>query len=404
MTAMFTTPFLQAPQHQIQTAVIGAGVIGLSIARSLACKYNHEVLILEQSSMGSGISSRNSEVIHAGIYYDKDKMPLKSKFCVEGKKIMYNYCEERGIPHRRCGKLIVASDAEQRDVGLPKLVQYAKRNGVHDLRLFSKDDVSVIEPNVLCEGAVHSPSTGIVDSHAYMTSLLGDAEECGATLAQHCKVDGGYIIPSANSKSDSIVLNVDGSEIQCDNVIMCAGLASDRIATDILSSRKVASNEMQQCIPKQYYAKGNYFKLVNQSSPFTRLIYPLPDPKGGLGIHATIDLSGRIKFGPDVEWLDRDTSILDEIDFRVNAAREESFYTAIRKYWPGLKHGNIVPDYSGVRPKLTHPTLEHSGGKDFVIAGKEMHGIDGLIILLGIESPGLTSSLAIGEFVANMFR
>ena len=404
---MMATPHLHAPQHCIQTAIIGAGVIGLFIARSLACNHNHEVLIIEQQgSIGSGISSRNSEVIHAGIYYDKDTMPLKCRLCVEGKKMMYNYCEERGIPYKRCGKLIVASDVEQRDVGLPKLVEYAKRNGVDDLKILSKEDVTEIEPNVVCEGAVLSPSTGIVDSHSLMTSLLGDAEECGATLAQHCKVDSGYILPpSTNSKSDSIVLNVDGSEIQCDNVIICAGLASDKIASDILASRSGTSTETGQSIPKQYYAKGNYFKLENQASPFTRLIYPLPDPRGGLGIHATIDLTGSIKFGPDVQWLDHETpNDPEQIDFRVESSRSDSFYDAIRKYWPELQDGNIVPDYAGVRPKLLHPNLRKEGCKDFVIAGKETHGISGLVVLLGIESPGLTSSLAVGEYVASMFR
>jgi L-2-hydroxyglutarate oxidase LhgO len=354
--------------------------------------------------MGSGISSRNSEVIHAGIYYDRDTMPLKSRFCVDGKKMMYKYCEERGVPYKRCGKLIVATDVEQREVGLPKLIEYAKRSGVDDLQTISKEDVSAIEPNVVCEGAVLSPSTGIVDSHALMTSLLGDAEECGATLASHCKVDGGYILPSQGGQSESIVLNVDGSEIQCDNVVVCAGLASDMIAADILSSRNNATNEVQRSLPKQYFAKGNYFKLENQKSPFERLIYPLPDPKGGLGIHATIDLAGSTKFGPDVQWLDHDNASRKNgmIDFNVDAARADLFYEAIRKYWPELEYGNIVTDHAGIRPKLLHPNYYMAGCKDFVIAGKEVHGISGLVVLLGIESPGLTSSLAIGEYVAKM--
>ncbi|KAL3799614.1 hypothetical protein ACHAWO_008930 [Cyclotella atomus] len=403
---MFPTARRHAPQHHIQSAVIGAGVVGLSVARSLACSHNHEVLIIEQNAMGSGISSRNSEVIHAGIYYDKDTMPLKSRLCVDGKKMMYKYCEERDVPYKRCGKLIVASDVEQREVGLPKLIEYAKRNGVDDLKTLSKEDVSAIEPNVVCEGAVLSPSTGIVDSHTLMTSLLGDAEECGATLASHRKVDGGYILPGANGKSGSIVLNVDGSEIQCDNVVVCAGLASDKIAADILSSITKGANEVQQPLPKQYFAKGNYFKLENQKSPFGRLIYPLPDPKGGLGIHATIDLAGSTKFGPDVQWLDHDNIARPDemIDFSVDAARADLFYDAIRKYWPDLEDGNIVTDYAGIRPKLLHPNFHMTGCKDFVIAGKEAHGVSGLVVLLGIESPGLTSSLEIGEYVAKMLR
>ena len=402
---MFATPRLHTAQHHVQTAIIGAGIIGLSIARSLACTRNHEVLIIEQNSIGSGISSRNSEVIHAGIYYDRDTMPFKSRFCVEGKKMMYQYCDERNISYQKCGKLIVASDAEQRGVGLPKLVEYAKRNGVDDLKILSKEDVSLMEPNVICEGAVLSPSTGIVDSHGLMTSFLCDAEDCGATLAQHCKVDGGYILPSTNGKNDSIVLEVDGSEIQCDNVVICAGLFSDKIASDILSPRDKSPSERQPTIPRQYYAKGNYFKLENHPSPFTRLVYPLPDPKGGLGIHATIDLSGSTKFGPDVQWLDHDTATPTLIDWNVDEKRTESFYEAIRKYWTELNDGDLVPDYAGVRPKLLHPKVNlQTVSKDFVIAGKETHGTSGFVVLLGIESPGLTSSLAIGDHVANMFR
>ena len=354
-----------------------------------------------------GISSRNSEVIHAGIYYDKDQ-PLKSRFCVQGKKMMYDYCQERNIPYKRCGKLIVAHDIEQLNVGLPKLMELAKRNGVNDLKQMSKEDVSVMEPNVVCEGAVISPSTGIVDSHALMTSLLAEAEEFGATLVHFSKVEGGHVL------DDSIVLDVDGSEIQCNNVVICAGLASDKVASEIISSSNnevsdsvdIMHNQRQQSrlIPKQYYAKGNYFKLENQPSPFTRLIYPLPDPKGGLGIHATIDLVGSTKFGPDVQWINA-ANDSEQIDMKVDETRTDSFYDAIRKYWPGLEDGNLVPDYAGLRPKLFHPKFPKAGViKDFVIAGEDHHGISGLVVLTGIESPGLTSSLAIGDYVADMFR
>ena len=402
---MFATPCLQTTQHHVQTTIIGAGIVGLSIARSLACDCHHEVLIIEQNSIGSGISSRNSEVIHAGIYYDRDTMPFKSKFCVQGKSKIYQYCEERNISFQKCGKLIVASSAEQRDIGLPKLVEYAKRNGVDDLKIVSKEEVSIIEPNVTCEGAVLSPSTGIVDSHGLMTSLSGDAEDCGAILAQHCKVDDGYILPSTNGRNDSIVLSVDGSEIQCDNVVICSGLESDKIASKILSPKGRSPSESQPTIPPQYYAKGNYFKLENQPSPFSRLVYPLPDPKGGLGIHATIDLSGSTKFGPDVQWLDHNETMPALIDWSVDEKRVHLFYKAIREYWTGLNDGDLVPDYAGVRPKLLHPKVNlHAGCEDFVIAGKESHGVNGLIVLLGIESPGLTSSLAIGDYVANMFE
>ena len=391
--------------HHIQTAVIGAGVIGLSVARALAKDRHHEVLILEQStSIGSGISSRNSEVIHAGIYYDRDTMHLKSQLCVDGKHMMYDYCRERDIPYRQCGKLLVATDAVQRDIGLPQMIEYAKKNGVYDLQLLTKEQVAEHEPCITCTGGVLSPSTGIVDSHAFMTSLLADAEEFGATLALQCKVQGGRV------EKGNLVLQVDESEIACDNVIICAGLATDKIAADILhtSSSKAQDDEctsQEEAFPKQYYAKGNYYKLENQKSPFSRLVYPLPDPNGGLGVHATIDLANSTRFGPDVEWLDVTTGYPDAIDMNVDPARAELFYAAIRKYWPELQDGNLVPDYSGVRPKLHHPNTCHSGGiKDFMIVGRECHGVKGLTLLLGIESPGLTSSLAIGRYVAERIK
>jgi L-2-hydroxyglutarate oxidase LhgO len=293
-------------------------------------------------------------------------------------------------------------------------MEMAQRNGVHDLRMLSKHDVSNMEPNVVSEGAVLSPSTGIVDSHALLTSLLADAQECGATLALNCQVQAGYVLPSTrDGNRQSIVLIVDGSEIECDNVVISAGLSSDTIASEIISYTK--HNTAQPIheapssrLPTQYYAKGNYFRLQNQKSPFSRLIYPLPDPNGGLGIHATIDLSGSTKFGPDVEWLDCNLADRPDsmMDTNVDPSRADSFYHAIRKYWPDLEDGNIVPDYSGIRPKLWHPrrNFGKDGIKDFVIAGKEWHGLSGLVVLLGIESPGLTSSLAIGEHVAKMLR
>ena len=404
---MFRRTATLCDQFHVQTAVIGAGVIGLSVARALS-KKGHEVLLLEQSNaIGSGTSSRNSEVIHAGIYYDKNTMPLKSKLCVDGKKLLYEYCNDRNIPYRQCGKLLVATDAEQRDVGLPKLVKFAKRNGVDDLQLLSKDDVAAYEPNVKCTGGVLSPSTGIVDSHSLMTSLLADAEEHGTTLALNCQVNGGRIIPNNSGEKGCIELDVDDSEIlSCDNVIICAGLETDTIMSSIISSACPAGNsDVKLQIPKQYYAKGNYFKLENQKSPFSRLIYPLPDPKGGLGVHATIDLGESTRFGPDVEWLDKNTSSPDNIDMNVDPKRADSFYEAIRKYWPDLEDGNLVPDYSGIRPKLLHPNLTKIDGtqiiRDFMIAGPNYHGVKGLTVLLGIESPGLTSSLALGNYVAD---
>jgi L-2-hydroxyglutarate oxidase LhgO len=269
-------------------------------------------------------------------------MPLKSRFCVEGKRLLYDYCRERFIPFRQCGKLLVATDAEERDFGLPSLLDIAKKNGVHDLKKLSSEEiVAEHEPNVTCTGGVLSPSTGIVDSHALLTSLLADAEEYGATLALNCQVKGGRIIPSASKEIGNLMLFVDDSEIACDHVVVCAGLATDKIATAILSSScSTASGNgsaTHVLTPKQFYAKGNYYKLENQKSPFTKLVYPLPDKKGGLGVHATIDLANSTRFGPDIEWLDLATDRPDKIDMNVDPSRAESFYAAVRKYWPDLQ-------------------------------------------------------------------
>ncbi|KAK1735519.1 L-2-hydroxyglutarate dehydrogenase [Skeletonema marinoi] len=394
-------------QHHIQTAIIGAGVIGLAVSRALS-KKGHEVLLLEQAtSIGSETSSRNSEVIHAGIYYDRNIMPYKSKFCVEGKQLLYQYCIERDVPFKQCGKLLVATDADQRDSGLPKLVEYAKGNGVHDLKIVSMEDIKdpysdVYEPNVKCTGAVYSPSTGIIDSHSFMQSMLAEAEEHGTTLALNCRVEGG------RSAGPNVILTVDGEEMVCDNVIVCAGLHSHKIASDILSQSNQQSSVSKQNearkIPRQFYAKGNYFTLQNQQQPFSRLVYPLPDPRGGLGVHATIDLSGSTKFGPDVEWIDDAVINPYDIDMNVDPNRAKSFYAAIRKYWPDLNDDNLVADYSGIRPKLWHPSQTNIDNalKDFFIATPNHHGVQGLHVLLGIESPGLTSSLAIGNHMAKI--
>lgn len=342
-------------QYHIQTAIIGAGVIGLSVARALATK-GHEVLLLEQANyIGSGQSSRNSEVIHAGIYYDKNVMPLKSRLCVEGRRLLYEYCRERNIPHKQCGKLLLATDVEQQNRGLPRLIELAKSNGVNDLQILSREEISDMEPNVTCTGGAFSPSTGIIDSHALMTSLLADAEENGATtLALQCNVQGGRIIPTSSEEKGHILLHLDDSDIACDNVVICAGLASDKIATSILASscsttpatheKEDTADQQHQMIPKQYYAKGNYFKLINQKSNFSHLIYPLPDPSGsGLGIHATIDMANSTRFGPDVEWLDLTTTDHPEaIDMNVDPTRAAAFYNAVRKYWPDLQGEEII--------------------------------------------------------------
>jgi len=360
----------------------------------------------------------------------------------------------------------VATTPYQKEVGLPRLLELGKLNGVDDLRLVSRESImedrysDVYEENVHCLGGIYSPSTGIVDVHGFVTSLLADVEESNVdfTLALNCAVEGGAVIGNdsdnhhhGNGGKGRVRLRVDGVEIDCENVIVCAGLASDKIAQSILMGTTLREMKERQeqllqqqqqndandnlknnnhpkdtrmQLPKQYYAKGNYFKLENQKSPFTRLIYPLPDPKGGLGVHATMDLSGSTRFGPDVQWLppDFDGSEDENIDWNVDAERSKLFYDAIREYWPGLEDGNLVPDYTGVRPKLWNPDLRNSCSKsdnnddgddegvsnnenwmkDFMIAGPEYHGVKGLIVLLGMESPGLTSSLAVGEYVAQM--
>ena len=363
--------------EQVETVVIGAGVVGLAIARSLALA-GQEVLILErEDAFGTITSARNSEVIHAGIYYAKDS--LKARLCVEGRKMLYAFCKDRGIPHRNCGKLIVAcSDDELAQFN--GIARRAWNNGVEDLQQISRAEALVLEPQLECHGALLSPSTGIVDSHGLMLSLLGEAETHGAMLVLNTSVEALEVQP------DGILIRTGGEDamtLSARNVINSAGLGAPMLA------QKMQGLPSQNA-PRQWIAKGNYFSLTT-SAPFDRLIYPAP-VAGGLGVHLTLDLNGRARFGPDVEWIETE-------DYAVDPKRGDSFYGAIRRYWPGLPEDSLAADYSGIRPKLAPKGEKHAS--DFRISDAREHGIPGYIGLYGIESPGLTSSLAIAEYTCN---
>jgi len=364
-------------RERVDCVVIGAGVVGLAVARALALA-GREVVILERSdAIGTGTSSRNSEVIHAGIYYPKDS--LKARTCVAGKAQLYAYCRENGIDHARCGKLIVATAPDQTE-RLDGIAAAARANGVDDLRPLSADDAKALEPNLACVAALLSPSTGIIDSHALMLSFQGEAEARGAMIAFNTDV------ADASAGEDGILLRMTGAEpmaLACRTVVNAAGLDATVVAGRIhgLAPRHV---------PKSYFAKGNYYTLAGKA-PFGRLIYPVPE-SAGLGVHITIDLGGQARFGPDVEWIDR-------IDYTVDPGRADRFYAAIRKYWPGLPDGALQPGYAGIRPKIK-PRTEQP--QDFVLQGPAQHGVPGLINMFGIESPGLTASMALADLVVEM--
>jgi L-2-hydroxyglutarate oxidase LhgO len=359
---------------EFDCVVVGAGVVGLAVARELALA-GREVLVLDAAEgIGTETSSRNSEVIHAGIYYPAGS--LMARACVTGKHMLYAYCRERGVPHLNCGKLIVATDEAEAEK-LASIQARAAANGVPDLTLLTREEALAMEPELHCTAALHSPSTGIVDSHAYMLSLQGDAENAGAVFVFHAPVLGG------RATEEGVVIEVGGAEpmaLRCRTLVNSAGLHAPKLARAI-------AGMPSQLIPAAYYAKGNYFTLTGKN-PFSRLIYPVPVP-GGLGTHLTIDLGGQARFGPDVEWV-------QEIDYEVDPRRGDSFYAAIRRYWPALKDGALAPGYSGIRPKIVPPGAP---AQDFTIMGPSAHGVPGLVHLFGIESPGLTASLALGELV-----
>ena len=363
--------------EQIDAVVIGAGVVGLAVGRELALQ-GLEVMVLEsENAIGTGTSSRNSEVIHAGIYYPAGS--LKARLCVQGKQMLYAYCAERGVAHQQLGKLIVATSQEQ-VAQLAGIQAKAAANGVHDLRQISAAEARALETALQCDAALLSPSTGIVDSHGLMLALQGDMENSGGLLALLSPVHS-IGVGQGTASHPLRVRTEDGTELAARFVVNAAGLNAVAVA------RRIEGLD-EGLLPKAFYAKGNYFTLAGKA-PFSRLIYPVPE-HAGLGVHLTLDLGGQAKFGPDLQWVD------DPTDLRVDPHRGDAFYAEVRKYWPALPDGALQAGYAGMRPKISGP---HEAAADFVVQGPQQHGVAGLVNLLGIESPGLTSSLAIAAEV-----
>lgn len=364
---------------KVDCIVIGAGVIGLAVARSLSL--TREVLILEAgSAIGQGTSSRSSEVIHAGLYYSPPSS-LKAQLCVRGNKMLYAYCAGAGVPHKKLGKMVVATSDAQLPA-LKNLAANAFESGVKDLKWLTGKEIADMEPELItCSGGFLSPCTGIVDSHSLMLALQGEAEARGAMVAFHSPVIGGSI----NKSDGRATITTPDTTVSAALVVNCAGLHSSAISSSI--------NGLPPP-PDLYFAKGNYFRLTGTRAPFSRLVYPLPNV-AGLGIHATIDLGGGVRFGPDVEWL-LTQEPPDQAMYAVDPARAVHFEAAIRQYWPGLPDGALAPDYSGVRPKLVPKGAASAG--DFMIKMEAK----GWIGCHGIESPGLTACLALGEYIAAM--
>ena len=358
----------------VDCVVVGAGVVGLAVARSLALA-GREVLILDAAeAIGTETSSRNSEVIHAGIYYPAGS--LMARFCVAGRRMLYAYCARKGVAHRNCGKLIAATNAQE-DAMLAGIKRRAEANGVEGMQVLTSAEAIALEPHLHCTSALLSASTGIIDSHAFMLALQGDAENAGAMPVFRSPVERGRRF------GDGIEIDVGGAEpmsLRCRLLVNSAGLHAPGFAQRI-------KGMPADRVPETYYAKGNYFTLSGRS-PFSRLIYPVPVP-GGLGVYLTIDLGGQARFGPDVEWI-------EAIDYTVDPHRADGFYAAVRKYWPALKDGALQPGYAGIRPKIVP---KGAPAQDFVVQGPQTHGVPGLINLFGIESPGLTAALAIAEHV-----
>ncbi|WP_245409316.1 NAD(P)/FAD-dependent oxidoreductase [Methyloceanibacter sp. wino2] len=373
---------MDAPLDKVETTVVGAGVVGLAIARALALT-GREVLVLERGSgIGQETSSRNSEVIHAGLYYPSGS--LRAKFCVEGRRALYRYCEERGVPHSRCGKLVVAANDEEVPA-LGALHQRALANGVEAVELIDRSRLEELEPALAGTRALHSGSTGIVDGHALMLAYQGDAENAGALVQCAAPVLGGSLV-GGSLEGGATRLSIGGddpTEIETRLVINAAGLSAWELSRNLTGLDP-------STIPPRYLAKGCYFTLTGRA-PFRHLIYPVP-PEGGLGTHLTFDLGGQVRFGPDVEWV-------EDVDYRVDPSRGAAFYGAIRRYWPGLPDGSLEPDYAGIRPRTYGPG---EPAADFVIQGPRETGHRGYVALYGIDSPGLTSSLAIGDHVARL--
>src|SRR5712691_9485213 len=359
---------------EMQVLVVGAGVVGLAVARAAALA-GHEVIVAEaESGIGTGISSRNSEVIHAGLYYPTGSK--RAHHCTRGRRMLYDFCASHGVPHRKCGKLVVATN-ESEITRLDAVFAQARINGVEGVELIDGAAAKLLEPELSCLVAMRSPETGIIDSHAYMHALRGDLEDRGGMIAFNTPIErlvpvaGGWEVHFGGTEPGSICV---------DAVVNAAGLGAQRVgrATEGYPSGRV---------PRLVLAKGNYFSFAGRPT-FSRLIYPVPVP-GGLGVHVTLDLAGRMRFGPDVEWIEQE-------NYDVDPARAAAFYARIRDYWPGLPDDRLRPDYCGIRPKLTGP---NEAAADFMIEGPREHGMARLAHLFGIESPGLTSALSLAEEV-----
>lgn len=361
--------------------IIGAGVAGLAAGRALAMSGRHVVVADSEAFAGSGTSSRNSGVIHAGIYYPKGS--AKARFCVEGKQLLYNYIREHAIPYQNCSKLIVATKPEELEK-LEAIRKKASDNGVIDLKIISEGEAKSMEPELACVGALVSPSTGIIDVHEYLHALMADIESYGGTIALQNTIDGGRVT------DEGIILTINGEDVIAKTVINAGGIGAQSIAGKI-------EGVPASSIPTQYLAKGNYF-TVSGDRPFSRLVYPVP-VVGGLGAHFTMNMAGESLFGPDVEWIDPQD--YKSLDYTVDPERGEKFYGYIEKYYPGIRGRELRPAYAGVRPKLS---ASGSPDGDFLIQGPKDHSVKGLVNLYGIESPGLTSSLAIADHVKTLLE
>jgi L-2-hydroxyglutarate oxidase LhgO len=360
----------------MQIMVIGAGVVGLAVARAAALA-GHEVIVAEAGdAIGTGISSRNSEVIHAGMYYPTDS--LRARHCTRGRRLLYDYCASHGVPQRKCGKLIVATNAAEA-AKIEAIHAQGLRNGVEGLRLIGGTEARALEPALTCIAALHSPETGIIDGQAFMLALRGDLEDRGGVIAFATPVER---LSRVAGKWQVTFGGREPGTLDVDAVVNSGGLTAQALA------RRTAGYPPER-VPRLVLAKGNYFSYAGRPV-FSRLIYPVP-VDGGIGIHVTLDMAGRMRFGPDVEWIERE-------DYAVDPARADAFYACIRTYWPGLPDRSLVPDYCGIRPKLTGPG---EPAADFMIKGPADHGLPGLVHLFGIESPGLTSALSLaGDVVA----
>ncbi|QWD61779.1 NAD(P)/FAD-dependent oxidoreductase [Polynucleobacter sp. MWH-UH25E] len=374
--------------ERVDCVVIGAGVIGLAIAREMALQGRETILLERENAFGTVSSARNSEVIHAGIYYPKDS--LKAKLCVAGNHLLYEYCRTHQVATRPYGKLIVANDETQIH-DLQAILFKAQNNEVPGIKMISGEEANILEPNLQCVAAILSTTTGIVDSHGYMLSLLGGFEDAGGMIAYQSPLLKAIPIGvNAEGGFELEIGGVDGMSLQTKLLINCAGMSAPAVA------RKIEGLNTEN-VPKAYFAKGNYFSLSGKS-PFTHLIYPIPEP-GGLGVHFTLDMGGQAKFGPDVEWLDIQAE--EEVDYTVDPRRGEGFYEAVRHYWPQLKDGALQPDYSGIRAKIVPP---NAPAGDFCFNGPHDHGLQGLYNLYGFESPGLTASLAIAMHLEGQIK